>query len=261
MTIQSASIQQTVLPIGGMTCMGCATSVQQAISSLSGVHMVTVDLSAKQAKVTYDPAQVGLIQLVEAVMKAGYTAEQALPAPPPSTTQDAAALRQAQDTAQAWRRPLLFSFLGMAGLMILYLGIVSLAEGWSHAVELLLEDAWLVGPIMAGFGVQVGLYTYLRTVIHAAARGTGALAGAGGTTSTAAMVACCAHHVTDVLPLLGLSAAATFLAEYRIPFMLVGLVTNLIGIGVISFLILRQRRHLAECGLKVQPAPSAPACH
>jgi hypothetical protein len=75
------------------------------------------------------------------------------------------------------------------------------------------------------------------------------------------MVACCAHHLTDVLPLLGLSAAAAFLAEYRIPFMLAGLATNLIGIGVISFLILRQRRCLAECILKAQPAPSTPACH
>lgn len=236
-----------------MTCAGCAASIQQALSELPGVSDAVVQLSAKQAQVTFDPALVGLTQLVEAVTKAGYTAEQALPAPPPSAPQEAA--------AQVWRRPLLFSFLGMAGLMILYLGIVSLAEGWTHAVELLLEDAWLVGPIMVGFGVQVGLYTYLRTVIHAATQGAGALAGAGGGTSTAAMVACCAHHVTDVLPLLGLSAAAAFLAEYRIPFMLVGLVTNLIGIGVMSFLIIRQRRHLAECALKAQPAPSAPACH
>ena len=68
----------------------------------------------------------------------------------------------------------------MAGLLALYLGLVSLAEGWTHAVELLLEDAWIVGPILAGFGVQMGLYAYLKMVAHAAARGTGALAGAGG---------------------------------------------------------------------------------
>ncbi|MCQ3972033.1 MAG: hypothetical protein DPW09_01160 [Anaerolineae bacterium] len=263
MTTQLSSTQELTLAIRGMTCAGCVASIQQALSELPGVSDAVVQLSAKQAQVTFDPAQVGLTQLVEAVTKAGYTAEQALPAPPPSATQEAAALRHAsrQDTAQAWRRPLLFSFLGMAGLMILYLAIVSLAEGWTHAVDLMIEDAWLVGPIMLGFGVQVGLYTYLKTVIHAATQGAGALTGAGGGTSTAAMVACCAHHVADVLPLLGLSAAATFLADYRIPFMLVGLATNLIGIGVISFLILRQRRHLAECALKAQPAPSAPACH
>ncbi|GIK37059.1 MAG: hypothetical protein BroJett011_08920 [Chloroflexota bacterium] len=261
MTTQLSSTQELTLAIRGMTCAGCAASIQQALSELPGVSDAVVQLSAKQAQVAFDPAQVGLTQLVEAVTKAGYTAEQALPAPPPSAPQEAAALRHAQDTAQPWRRPLLFSFLGMAGLMILYLGIVSLAEGWTHAVELMLGDAWLVGPIMLGFGVQVGLYTYLKTAIHVATQGAGALTGAGGGTSTAAMVACCAHHVADVLPLLGLSAAATFLADYRIPFMLVGLATNLIGIGVISFLILRQRRHLAECTLNAQPAPSAPACH
>jgi hypothetical protein len=108
------------------------------------------------------------------------------------------------------------------------------------------------------------MYTYLKAVAHAAARGTGALAGAGGGTSTAAMVACCAHHVTDVLPLLGLSAAAAFLAEYRIPFMVVGLATNLIGIGVIGYLILRQRRQLAECELEGHHSTantSAATCH
>jgi copper chaperone CopZ len=253
MTPQSVSIQQSTLTIRGMTCMGCATSVQEAISKLPGVHVVTVDLSAKQAQVTYDPALVGLSQMANAATEAGYTVAQDAPLSRPAATPGA--------IAHPWRRPLLFSLLGMAGLMLLYLAIVSLAEGWTHAVELLVQDAWLVGPIMAGFGVQVGLYTYLKTVIHAASRGTGALAGAGGGTSTVAMVACCAHHVTDVLPLLGLSAAAAFLADYRIPFMLVGLITNLIGIGVISFLILRQRRRLAECDLNAQPVPSAPAGH
>jgi hypothetical protein len=75
------------------------------------------------------------------------------------------------------------------------------------------------------------------------------------------MVACCAHHVSDVLPLLSLSAAATFLAEYRLPFMAAGLVINLIGIGVITFLILRQRRCLAKCAINAQPALSAPVYH
>lgn len=243
MTTQPTSSQQVTLPIRGMTCQGCTASVQRALNDLPGVQEVVVDLSAKQARVSYDPTQVGLTQMADAVIRAGYNIDQATsPLTEPSPVQG--------QRRHLWRRPILFGWLGMAGLLILYLGLVSLAEGWSHAVELLAGDAWLVGPILAGFGVQVGLYTYLKTVVHAVARGTGALAGAGGGTSTAAMVACCAHHVTDVLPLLGLSAAATFLAEYRIPFMLVGLATNLIGIGVIGYLILRERRRLAECELE-----------
>jgi hypothetical protein len=56
------------------------------------------------------------------------------------------------------------------------------------------------------------------------------------------MVACCAHHVADVLPILGLTAAATFLAQYRTAFMLVGLGTTLVGIGVMLGILYRERR-------------------
>jgi len=48
--------------------------------------------------------------------------------------------------------------------------------------------------------------------------------------------------VADVLPLVGLTAAATFLAEYRIPFMIVGLGTTLGGIVFMSVILLRERR-------------------
>jgi hypothetical protein len=74
------------------------------------------------------------------------------------------------------------------------------------------------------------------------------------------MVACCAHHATDVLPLVGLSAAATFLAEYLILFMLVGLTMNLVGIGVISALILHERHCRIRHSSNTQPASSASMC-
>lgn len=71
---------------------------------------------------------------------------------------------------------------------------------------------------------------------------TSASMGTSGTTSAVAMVACCAHHVTDVLPILGLTAAATFLAEYRLLFMGVGLGTTLLGISYMVYLVIRERR-------------------
>jgi hypothetical protein len=48
--------------------------------------------------------------------------------------------------------------------------------------------------------------------------------------------------VTDVLPILGLTAATTFLAEYRITFMLVGLGMTLFGIVVMLAILFRERR-------------------
>ena len=131
-----------------------------------------------------------------------------------------------------WVIPILAGLLGALFLSGVYLGIVTLAQGWQHAIELFWQDKFLVAPIIAGFGTQIGLYTLLKVGLHATARGAGAMAGAGGGTSAVAMVACCAHHVTDILPLVGLSAATTFLANYKAPFMLIGLAMNLVGIGI-----------------------------
>jgi hypothetical protein len=144
--------------------------------------------------------------------------------------------------------------LGSTLLAGLYFGIVSWAESFDHALGLFWEERWIVVPIILGFGVQMALYTILKKrlfvpVDHPGP--SGALTGAGSATSTAAMVACCAHHVADVLPILGLTAAAAFLAEYQTLFMFVGLGTTLFGIAVMLLILLRERSkaiaHMAGC--------------
>ncbi len=134
---------------------------------------------------------------------------------------------------------------GSAFLMAVYLGLVSWAESPRHAVDLMWADRWIVGPIIVGFGVQSALYVTLKKRLFMPCTSTGpsgAMAGMSGVASTTAMVACCAHHVADVLPVLGLTAATTFLAEYRFSFMVVGLGMTLAGIAVMSFILLRERR-------------------
>lgn len=141
--------------------------------------------------------------------------------------------------------PLAAGLLGIITLTGLYFGIVSLAESPEHAAELFWEDRWIVLPIILGFGVQMALYVILKKRLFIPVVNTGpsgALTGAGGGVSATAMVACCAHHVTDVLPLVGLTAAATFLAEYRLLFMFIGLGTTLVGIMVMIAILFRERR-------------------
>ena len=152
--------------------------------------------------------------------------------------------------------PMGASLVGMVALAALYFGIVSWAESPEHAVDLFWQDRWIVIPILLGFGLQVALYAILklRLFVPLATTGAGgpmtpapafgAGMGAGGATSTAAMVACCAHHVSDVLPILGLTAATAFLAEYRTTFMLIGLGVNLVGIGVMLAALVRERRRV-----------------
>ncbi|MBF8267420.1 MAG: hypothetical protein HW388_928 [Dehalococcoidia bacterium] len=126
--------------------------------------------------------------------------------------------------------PLLIGLLGGGFLVLLYLGIVTWAQGWDHALELLSQDRVFVAAIATGFGLQVGLYAYMRLVVHHEVR--------------LAMPTCCLHHVTDVLPLIGLSGAAVFLNDYRIPFMVGGLVVNGAGVIIMLRVILQGRAHL-----------------
>src|SRR4030066_182154 len=149
--------------------------------------------------------------------------------------------------SKTWRI-LLPAGLGLAGsilLFSLYLGLVSLAESPQHAIEFFWQDRWIVIPIILGFGTQAGLYVILKKRLFVPVSNTGpsgTLTGTSGATSTIAMAACCAHHITDVLPILGLTAAATFLAQYRTAFMLVGLGMTLVGIAVMLVILLKERR-------------------
>lgn len=68
----------------------------------------------------------------------------------------------------------------------------------------LATDAVFVGLIATGFGSQIALFVELRTVDHRH-RAAAAVTAAGTGTSAAAMLACCAHHLVDLLPLVGLS--------------------------------------------------------
>src|SRR6266702_8038703 len=105
---------------------------------------------------------------------------------------------------RSFQRPLLFGLLAALGLLAFYLGIITLAQGWGHAIEQLAADRWFVGAIMAGFGTQIGLYTYLRGMhLHARVGGVATSTG----TSTVAMLACCAHHLGEVFAIFGLSGA------------------------------------------------------
>ena len=140
-------------------------------------------------------------------------------------------------------RPLIFGLLAALGLLAFYLGTITLAQGWGHATEQLTIDRLFVGAIMAGFGTQVGLYTYLRGM-HLRAKAGGVAASTG--TSTVAMLACCAHHLTEVFAVFGLSGAAIFLNAYKTPLLWLGIAMNLFGIVYLLWKIRQQQRSIIQ---------------
>lgn len=163
---------------------------------------------------------------------------------PPAFRSAKHALRGVADAAV----PAACGLAGATALIGLYLGIVAWAQGLTHARELLWGDRYFVAAIALGFGTQVGLFVWLRRIARRwRMRGAAGVTVTGAGTSTAAMVACCAHHATDVLPVVGLSAAAIFLNEYRLPIMAAGLAMNALGVAVLLRLALRERRRHSGC--------------
>lgn len=141
----------------------------------------------------------------------------------------------------SWRnRFLIHGLMASVALAFVYFGIVSLAQSFSHAVEEFAGLWYLMIPLMAGFGTQVGLFSYLRSRFKAAR--VRAVTSASGTVSTVSMIACCAHHLTDLLALIGIAGLSLFLSQYYVFFIWLGVVSNLVGISIT--LDLMQRRKL-----------------
>ena len=134
---------------------------------------------------------------------------------------------------------------GTALMTGFYLGALSWLEGWQYAVFQFSRDRAYVVPIIIAFGVQAALYSVIRFRLFGTVQNGGAggiMMGSSGGTSATAMVACCLHHATNVLPILGISAATAFLARYQRPFMQVSLAMNLLGILVMLMSLQRARR-------------------
>src|SRR2546430_2181239 len=66
-----------ILPIEGMSCASCAATVQEALTSATGVASATVNYATAKAAVDYDDAETGVAELIKTVRMAGYDCGQA----------------------------------------------------------------------------------------------------------------------------------------------------------------------------------------
>ncbi|MEO8936231.1 MAG: heavy metal-associated domain-containing protein [Burkholderiaceae bacterium] len=64
------------LDVKGMTCGGCTSSVQRAITGLNGVEKVEVTLQPGSATVEADPARVTAQQIVSTLAAMGFEARE-----------------------------------------------------------------------------------------------------------------------------------------------------------------------------------------
>lgn len=125
-------------------------------------------------------------------------------------------------------------------LLAIYFGVVTLISGWPFAVEQFFEFWYFILSLAAGFGIQVGLWSYLGEVVRGKSA-SGKVVAVSGTTSTVAMISCCAHYLANILPIVGVSGVISLIGQYQIELFWLGLVFNLLGIGYIGSRILKIR--------------------
>ena len=69
---QTTSTESVSLPVTGMTCAACARTIENTLKDTPGVANASVNFATGRAVVSFDPAAVGLDDLVHAVRDVGY---------------------------------------------------------------------------------------------------------------------------------------------------------------------------------------------
>jgi len=103
--------------------------------------------------------------------------------------------------------------------MALYVGALTLVSGWSFTARELVRQA----------------------------KGSATVVAASGTTSTAAMISCCAHYLANVAPIVGATGLVAFAAQFQVQLFWAGLLFNAAGIAYVASMLWKARREHARC--------------
>ncbi len=133
-------------------------------------------------------------------------------------------------------------FEAAAILLAVYFGVVSVISGLIFAASQFSQFWYFIISLASGFGIQVGLYSYLKALVRAKDP-SGKLLAVTGATSTGAIISCCAHYLVNILPVLGVSAFVSFISVYQVQFFWVGIAFNLGGIAFLYSRIMKFKRH------------------
>ena len=142
-------------------------------------------------------------------------------------------------------RILLNALVAIVALLFLYLVVVIAVSGSKFALSQFSSYWYFLVGLALGFGIQIGMYSYLKQLVKNRGVAVGGKTVAmTGTTSTLAMISCCAHYLANILPILGIAGALSLVAQYQIGIFWVGLAFNLFGIAFIGDKIVKFKKQL-----------------
>ena len=141
-------------------------------------------------------------------------------------------------------KPIIQGIVAAAILLAVYFTALTLVSGFHFATDQFAQFWYYIASLAIGFGIQIGLYGHLKAVVHAKDP-SGKMLAVTGTTSTAAMISCCAHYLVNILPVLGVSAFASFVGAYQVQLFWVGIAFNLLGIVYMISRIMKFKKYTA----------------
>ncbi|HSD54002.1 MAG TPA: hypothetical protein VLC47_07535 [Burkholderiales bacterium] len=141
-----------------------------------------------------------------------------------------------------------WGLLASLALVGVYFGLLTLVSGWQFTLDQFSEFWSYVVALAAGFGVQIGLFVYLRRLLSGA-HAHGKVVAVSGTASTAAMVSCCTHYLANVLPIVGTAGLVMLATQYQVELFWVGLAFNAAGIAYIGSKVAAAVKEHARCAV------------
>jgi len=146
--------------------------------------------------------------------------------------------------ASGFIKPIITGTVAAALMLAVYFIVLTLVSGWGFARTQFASYWYFVSALTIGFGIQIGLYSHLRRVTrHADA--SGKVVTVAGATSTGAMISCCTHYLTNVLPVLGATGLVALVAQYQTELFWVGIVFNVAGMLYVGRKVVEASRHMA----------------
>jgi P-type Cu+ transporter len=129
-------MKNTTLKLHGMSCASCARSIEEAISSVSGVNKCIVNFGAELVTVEYDPRKTDIKTILKAVDEAGYSARPLQEQDLTPQQDETEKRRQSRETNELTRKVVVSSILSAAiviGSIPMMMGLnVPFIPMWLH---------------------------------------------------------------------------------------------------------------------------------
>ncbi|HLB95755.1 MAG TPA: hypothetical protein VJK26_02535 [Patescibacteria group bacterium] len=141
---------------------------------------------------------------------------------------------------------ILKGLIGAIGLLTIFFAISTWVSGFAFAKTQFFQYWYYLSGLALGFGIQIGLYSFLKN-LGKRKDYSGKVLYVSGTTSTLSMISCCTHYLANFLPVIATSGVLSLVGQYQVKLFWIGIIFN---IAAIIFIFSRLRKFLRRTKLK-----------